>query len=261
MDNKIVSIHSFRGGTGKSNITANLAAQIALTGKKVAIIDTDIQSPGIHVPFGLDAGNMGHTLNQFLDGECTIREAALAIGEQPADDSARGQLQGKDLWLVPSSIHGEDIARVLKEGYDINRLNEGIQTLLRGMELDYLFIDTHPGLHEETLLSLAISDILLIVLRPDRQDFQGTAVTVDVALGLDVPYPFLVLNMVLTGKYDPAQFSQEVEDTFGVPMAGVLPLSEDLIDLGSNDLFTLLQPAHPWSQELAKITQAVLAVE
>ena len=50
----IVSIHSYRGGTGKSNLTANLATAVALTGKKVGIVDTDIQSPGIHILFGLD---------------------------------------------------------------------------------------------------------------------------------------------------------------------------------------------------------------
>jgi MinD-like ATPase involved in chromosome partitioning or flagellar assembly len=50
---KIISLHSFRGGTGKSNMTANLAAVIASQGQRVGIIDTDIQSPGIHVLFGM----------------------------------------------------------------------------------------------------------------------------------------------------------------------------------------------------------------
>jgi len=45
----IVSIHSFRGGTGKSNLTANLASSLIQQGKRVAMVDTDIQSPGIHV--------------------------------------------------------------------------------------------------------------------------------------------------------------------------------------------------------------------
>ena len=48
---KIVSVHSFRGGTGKSNTTANLAALMAVEGNRVGVIDTDIQSPGIHVLF------------------------------------------------------------------------------------------------------------------------------------------------------------------------------------------------------------------
>lgn len=51
---KIVSVHSFRGGTGKSNVTANLATLTALEGLRVGIVDTDVQSPGIHVLFGFD---------------------------------------------------------------------------------------------------------------------------------------------------------------------------------------------------------------
>ncbi|MFX1564015.1 MAG: P-loop NTPase, partial [Promethearchaeota archaeon] len=46
---KIVTLHSFRGGTGKSNLTANLAMYAAMKGRNVCVIDTDIQSPGIHV--------------------------------------------------------------------------------------------------------------------------------------------------------------------------------------------------------------------
>ena len=56
---EVVSIHSFRGGTGKSNVTANLAATLAKSGKRVGIIDTDVQSPGIHALFGLEGGQPG----------------------------------------------------------------------------------------------------------------------------------------------------------------------------------------------------------
>lgn len=51
---KIISVHSFRGGTGKSNTSANLAYLCAAQGLRVGVVDTDIQSPGIHVLFGLD---------------------------------------------------------------------------------------------------------------------------------------------------------------------------------------------------------------
>ncbi|MEZ4736832.1 MAG: P-loop NTPase [Caldilineaceae bacterium] len=50
----IISIHSLRGGTGKSNTTANVAALMAQRGYRVGVIDTDIQSPGIHVLFRMD---------------------------------------------------------------------------------------------------------------------------------------------------------------------------------------------------------------
>jgi MinD-like ATPase involved in chromosome partitioning or flagellar assembly len=255
---KIVSIHSFRGGTGKSNITANVAAQVAMTGKRVGIIDTDINSPGIHVPFGLDESKMGRTLNQFLRSECSIEAAAYSVGENTGDAPGRQQLAGKLLWLVPASINTNEISRVLRDGYDVSRLNEGMQYMLKGMKLDYLFIDTHPGLNEETLLSLAISDILLLIMRPDQQDFQGTAVTVDVARGLDVPNLFLVINKALT-RYDFSQIRTRVESTYQAKVAGVLPLTEDMADLGSADIFSLRYPDHPWSKASREITANVLS--
>ena len=68
---KIVTVHSFRGGTGKSNTTANLATAIAALGHRVAIIDTDIQSPGIHMLLGLEQDTLKQTLNSYLWG--TVR--------------------------------------------------------------------------------------------------------------------------------------------------------------------------------------------
>jgi MinD-like ATPase involved in chromosome partitioning or flagellar assembly len=54
----IVSLHSFRGGTGKSNLTASLACSLVQRGERVAIVDMDVQSAGLHVLFGLDAGKV-----------------------------------------------------------------------------------------------------------------------------------------------------------------------------------------------------------
>ena len=257
---RIVSIHSFRGGTGKSNTTANLAAQVAMTGKRVAVVDTDIQSPGIHVLFGLDETKMEKTLNDYLYGRCEMGEIPMPIGEMATDAPGRSKLAGKNLWLIPSSIRGREISQVLREGYDVNRLNEGLQTVIEVLDLDYLFIDTHPGLNEETLLSVAISDILILLLRPDNQDLQGTAVTVDIARNLDVPYLILAVNKALS-KYNPDDIKKQMEGLFDAPVAGVMPLSEDLVDNSSADLFSLKEPNHPWSKALIGIAQAILATE
>lgn len=260
MKGKIVSIHSFRGGTGKSNTTANLAAQAALAGKRVGVVDTDIQSPGIHVLFGLDEAKMGKTMNDFLHDKATIREIGFSIGENTGTAEGRAKLAGKHLWLFPSSIRGREISQILKEGIDFNRLNEGLQSTIREFDLDYLFIDTHPGLNEETLLSIATSDILIVVLRPDNQDFQGTSVTVDIARSLDVPNLLLMVNKALP-RYDFAELRREVQEKFNAPVAGILPLSFDLADNASNDLFSLRYPDHEWSKALREVAEAILALE
>jgi len=257
---KIVSIHSFRGGTGKSNTTANLAAQVAMTGRRVGVVDTDIQSPGIHVLFGLDEEKMGRTLNEFLRGECEIEDVAFLVGENVGDEEGRQKLEGKHLWLIPSSIDGSEISRVLRDGYDVNRLNLGMRNLRKELDLDYLFIDTHPGLNEETLLSIAISDTLIILMRPDQQDFQGTSVTVKIARSLDVPELFLVVNKALS-RYDFDQMRDDIGRTYDAQVAGILPLSEDMVDLGSSDIFSLRYPDHSWSQGIASVAQRLIESE
>lgn len=250
---KIISIHSFRGGTGKSNITANVAAQFARRDQRVGVIDTDIQSPGIHVLFGMDEEKIDKALNDYLWGKCSIEDAAYDVGARVGDGEV--VVMGGGIYLIPSSIRAGEIARVLREGYDVGLLNDGFQSLIEKLELDYLFIDTHPGLNEETLLSIAISDLLLIVLRPDQQDFQGTAVTVDVARKLEVPALYLVVNKALSSyKFD---LREKIENAYDSPVAAILPLSEEVARIASSDIFSLRYPDHPFSEGIQQIVSSI----
>ena len=238
---KIISVHSFRGGTGKSNIVANLAVTIALQGYRVGIVDTDIQSPGIHVLFNFDSSNAEYSLNDYLWERCPIEKAAYDVSYVMEKNGV--QTDGK-VYLIPSSLRVNEITKILREGYDVGLLNEGFQQLLEVLNLDYLLIDTHPGINEETLLSITISDLLLLILRPDQQDFQGTAVTVDIARQLEVPEMFLIVNKV-PSSYEIEAIKQKVEQAYNVPIAGILPLSEQIIELGSSDIFCLRFPHNP----------------
>ncbi len=250
---KIVSIHSFRGGTGKSNITANVAAAIAQMGKRVGIVDTDIQSPGIHALFGFDEGRIQHSLNDYLWGRCAIKDTAYDVSTiLKAGFLAKGKV-----YLIPSSLKVGEIARILREGYNVDLLNLGFKELIESLNLDYLFIDTHPGINEETLLSIAISDQLLIILRPDRQDFQGTAVAVDIARKLQVPQLFLVVNRALAA-YDFEALRDRIQATYNTPVAGILPNSDDVMQLASSDVFYLRYPNHPFSQVIGSIAQQLV---
>jgi MinD-like ATPase involved in chromosome partitioning or flagellar assembly len=246
---KIVSIHSFRGGTGKSNVTANLAVLTAQGGRRVGIVDTDVQSPGIHVLFGFDEDRVERSLNDYLWGRCPIEDTAYDVSGvmtgAPAADGAA-------VFLIPSSLRTGEIARVLREGYDVGRLNDGFRDLQQTLRLDYLFIDTHPGVNEETLLSIAISDTLVIVLRPDHQDYQGTAVTVDLARRLETPRILLLINKVLP-PFDAAAVGAQIGSTYGEPVAGVLPLSEDMVRLASNGVFALAHPTHAVTEVLRAV--------
>lgn len=246
----IVSIHSFRGGTGKSNITANVSALLAVEGRRVGVIDTDIQSPGIHVLFGLDEAAMTHSLNDYLWGNCNIEQTAHNV--TPLGPDIKGQI-----FLIPSSIKAGEIARVLREGYDVGMLNDGFRKLVKALQLDLLMIDTHPGLNEETLLSIAVSDALVILLRPDHQDYQGTGVTVEVARKLDVPRMVIVVNKV-PPDFDGAAVKARVEQTFKCEVAAVLPHSDEMMTLASGGIFVMRYPEHPVTGALKEIAAKVV---
>lgn len=251
---KIISIHSYRGGTGKSNTTANLATIVALAGNKVAVIDTDLPSPGIHVLFGMEQDRIEYTLNDFLWGNCEIKEAAYNVTDILHDRAT----EESKIYLIPASIKLKNISIILREGFNADILFKGFKDLIGQFDLDYLFIDTHPGLNEQTLLCLSISDLVLILLRPDRQDFQGTAVTVDVSRKLKVPDLKLLVNKALK-DYDFKQIDRQVENTYNAKVAAVLPESDDIIRLASNGIFCLEYPHHPISKLLIEVGKEIMS--
>jgi MinD-like ATPase involved in chromosome partitioning or flagellar assembly len=240
---KIVSIHSFRGGTGKSNTTANLAAVLAMQGNRVGVIDTDIQSPGIHILFGLSGDEITTSLNDYLWHGREIKDVARDV----TPPSASGKL-----FLIPSSTKPGEITRVLREGYDAQRLTRGLRQLVTDLQLDTLIIDTHPGLNEETLLSLVISHVLIIVMRPDQQDYEGTGITVQVARELQVPRLMLVVNKT-PSILDANAVRERVEQAYGAPVAAVLPHSDEMMNLASGGIFALHYPDHPLTAQYRQI--------
>lgn len=248
---RIISVHSFRGGTGKSNTSANLGTLMAMQGLRVGVVDTDIQSPGIHVLFGLEQEDMKHSLNDYLWGKCDIEQAAHDV-----TPSLNGSLTGK-VFLIPSSIKAGEIARIIREGYDVGLLNDGFQRLISELQLDVLLIDTHPGVGEETLLSIAISDALVIIMRPDQQDYQGTGVTVEIGRKLDVPRMVLLVNKSPT-SFSSADVKEQVEKTFNCEVVAVVPHSDEMMTLASRGVFVTQFPDSPITAQYRDVARKLL---
>jgi MinD-like ATPase involved in chromosome partitioning or flagellar assembly len=126
------------------------------------------------------------------------------------------------------------------------------------LNLDVLLIDTHPGLNEETLLSIAISDALAIILRPDQQDYQGTSVTVEVARKLDVPRLLLIVNKVPSG-FDFGDVKTQVEQTYNCKVGAILPHSDEMMTLASAGIFVLRYPDHAITKSLREVAALLIS--
>lgn len=244
---RVVSVHSFRGGTGKSNLTANVAVKLAERDLRVGVIDTDMQSPGIHVLFGMAGKEVTGSLNDFLFRRALIDEVVHDV--TPVGVAGR-------VFLIPSSVQPGEISRVLRDGYDAQRLVEGLRRLVDAVALDCLLIDTHPGLQEETLLSLVIADTVVVVMRPDQQDYEGTAITLDVAKGLAVPRTVIVVNKC-PPALDAIEVRRRVEEAYTCPVVAVLPHSDAMMLLASGGVFALHYPDDPLTAAFDAISEYV----
>lgn len=246
---RIIVTHSYRGGTGKSNVTANLAAQVARLGLRVGIVDTDLPSPGIHILFGQD--QPPRTLNGVLQQNYPLKDAVLDVTPDAIKEP------GAVLLLAGSPRPG-DIAQIVRESFAMETMVDVFREFIRSSSLDLLLIDTHPGLNEPTLYSITVADLLVMVLRPDRQDYQGTAVAVDVARKLGVPAIQLLVNKALTAS-DWQQLRNTIEGTYGERCLAILPQSDDIIRYGGSGLFCLQEPQHPLALGIEAAARAILA--
>src|SRR5262249_45238903 len=156
------------------------------------------------------------------------------------------------IFLIPSSIQPGEIARVLREGFDVGRLKDGFADLISRLNLDVLLIDTHPGVNEETLLSIAISNLFLLIMRPDSQDFQGTAVTLELARRLEVEEVKVLINKI-PSPMDRALLREQVEAAYRAPVVGMLPLSLEMAEVASSEIFVNRHPNHPLTRELTRV--------
>ncbi len=241
---QIIAVHSFRGGVGKSNITANLAACLATREQRVAVLDLDIESPGLHVLFGLKGSDIQNSLNDYLLEGFPLDKIVCDVGTDLKLPRGR-------LLLLPSSMQLRQISRILKRGYSVALISSGIRHLIKALDLDFLLLDTHPGLNEETLFSFTIANHVLVVLRPDSQDYEGTSITLEATKRLEVPVSLIVNN--IPPSLDIQEVKATVEETYQTPVAAAIPHLTELMDLASSDLICLCNPDHPFSQEIGRI--------
>jgi len=98
----------------------------------------------------------------------------------------------------------------------------------------------------------------VIILRPDEQDYEGTAVTISVARRLQVPRMYLILNKV-PRVYDTDQVKEQVAKTYETEIAAVIPHSDDMMTLASRGIFAMQFPNHPVTKLLKDVADQLSA--
>lgn len=212
----IVTLHARRGGTGKTALAANLAVTAAQQGLRVGLVDLDLLNPGLHILFGAQAQGAGTC--QTLTGDCRLEDAV-----QDVTNRLRMPASGK-IFLLPVAQTTAAALESLPTAAQAANFYRQLRGWAQDAALDMLLLDNYPGVAEFALFWLAAADYSLLTLRLDQQDYQDTALLVELARRLEVQRLGLVVNGV-TPQVLPGKVKARVEQTYAVEVLAVLPQS------------------------------------
>ena len=144
---KIISVTSTVSGEGKTFVATNLGAIMAMTGKRVVVVDFDMRKPKIHIAFGKE--NKAEGVSTVLAGQSNLKNA---IEESRI----------KNLYFIPSGPTPPNPSELLLQK-EFSDLMEHLE-----QEFDIIILDTPPvGLVTDGRIIMKSSDIQLYVVRAD----------------------------------------------------------------------------------------------
>ena len=173
---KSIVIHSHKGGSGKTSTAVNLAAIFAMRGKRVVIIDLDLNAPSLQTFAPGRAQGDKNTINDLFLGRCDFEDVIFDATYILKEKKETGKL-----YFALADISGEAISEMGQRSKE-DLLND--LYLLMGIirnqlpnepwNADYVIIDTPPGLSTTSINGVATADHLLLLLRLVNADINGT---------------------------------------------------------------------------------------
>ena len=257
MKAKAISIHSYRGGTGKTVIATNLAAILASRGLNVALLDVDFRAPSLATIFSKAIGDnpVRCWLNGFLNGSCDPEQVLINISE-------KFNLKGKLLiGLANPSI--EAVRNIMGKSRSwevtaVKKLFSLLSSLFEDMTVDCCIFDTSPGVQYSSINAVVSSDVSVILTTLDSLDLEGTGNMLS-----DLYDALGKKTVVLVNKFFPESREQSVEIREDIvrkvetmlkhTVIGVIPCYCDVLQTQRSSLLAVEKPNHPFVKDLEEV--------
>ena len=213
----IITLHSFKGGTGKTLLTINLAIMLAKSGKRVCLIELDFSAPSFFANFKPEKI---FWMNDYLAKACKIEntltdcstkdmgEGKLVVGlANPSTEAIRDMASKDRKWEIEA----------------LTRLFSLKDMLLKDMHFDYVFFDTSPGLQYSSINAIISADIVLVVTSSDRSDVEGTQRMIHDLYEIFEKKTAIIMNRVPLERCPLEKFEAQQP-----PLIGTIPCSCDI---------------------------------
>ncbi len=251
---KIVAVHSYKGGTGKTLLSVNLAATFAKHGKKVCLFDLDFRAPSLFAI--LKAENCECWLNDYLNGSCDINKVLVDLSSR---------LQGNGNFFAALANPATEAIRDMSakdrkwEMRALGKLLALRNVLLNDQKFDYLVFDTSPGLQYSSINAIVTADFVVVATTGDRSDVNGTKRMLRELYNLFEKKTGLVINKVLdsTSKSKKDEMNSRVKDVYQVPLLGIVPCFCDVLRAEGNLIFAEDKPNHPFTKILDEMAKEI----
>ncbi|MFO7651844.1 MAG: Mrp/NBP35 family ATP-binding protein [bacterium] len=243
-------VFSGKGGVGKTTVAVNLALGLALEGRRVGLLDTDITGPNVAKMLGVEGARMGSS------------------GERWAPVIAPGNLKVASMSFL---LESSDAPVVWRGPLKMKAIAELLGNVDWG-ELDWLVIDAPPGTGDEPLsvAQLIPGAAAVVVTTPQDVALLDSRKSVAFARMLKLNLLGVVENMsgmvcpkcgehiALFKRGGGARMAQEMN----VPLLGTLPLEPAVVESGdSGTPFLAGQPDSPAAVEMRRIVSRIIESE
>jgi MinD-like ATPase involved in chromosome partitioning or flagellar assembly len=253
---KIIALHSYKGGTGKTLLSVNLAATYVRKGKNVCLLDLDFRAPSLHAVFKVT--NSEYWLNDYLNGTCEIDKVLIDVTKEygrngkffiglanPSTEAIR-EMSAKDRkWEMRA----------------LGRLLSLKTSLLNDMHLDYIIFDTSPGLQYSSINAIVSADIALVVTSLDASDINGTQRMTRELYDLFEKKTGILMNKVLaeilSSKKKKEEFYKHFNNVHRLPILEALPCFCDVLRAGGAYIFSEDRTEHPFTKTLEKLATKI----
>ena len=253
---KIIAVHSYKGGTGKTSLSVNLAATYARMGKKVCIMDLDFRAPSLHAIFKKQ--NLNYWLNDYLNGVCEINKVLV--------DETKEHGNGGKLFVALANPSTEAIRDMTAkdrkwEMKALGRLLSLRSSLLNEMDLDYIICDTSPGLQYSSINAIVTADVVLVVTSLDASDINGSQRMTSELYDLFEKKTGILVNKViaeyLSSEKEHKKFDKYIKNLHTLPVLATIPCFCEVLRAAGDFIFTEERPEHPFTETIEELATKV----